>query len=297
MDARQRTRVALFKTLATAMEFAPERVDRWIGEQVAGTVGRLSGGPRSNLRANVRRALGSSQAQPSSELLDRYVDRGFETYGRYWAEGAKLPAISQANVNKQFCFSEGLEHLQAAAATGRGVVIAIPHIGSWEWGGAFMANIGLPMHAVAEALDPPELFEWFAKKRRAIGIEVAPLNEQAGTVLLSTIKAGKIVGLLCDRDIQHNGIPTRLLGEEVTIPAGPATLALRTGAVLLAGACYAGPGDGHHAVFTPPIPTERLGKLREDVSRVTQLVADELGGLIRRAPDQWHVLQPRFDTP
>jgi KDO2-lipid IV(A) lauroyltransferase len=279
------------------MELAPERADRWIGEQVAGTVGRLSLEPRNNLRNNVRRALGTREDEPSSALLERYVDRGFETYGRYWAEGAKLPAISKANVNKQFCFAEGLEHLQAAAATGRGVVIAIPHIGSWEWGGAFMANIGLPMHAVAEALDPPELFEWFAKKRRAIGIEVAPLNEKAGTVLLSTIKAGKIVGLLCDRDIQNNGIPARLLGEDVTIPAGPATLALRTGAVLLAGACYAGPGDGHHGVFTPPIAAVPLGKLREHVSRLTQLVADELSGLIRRAPEQWHVLQPRFDAP
>jgi phosphatidylinositol dimannoside acyltransferase len=297
VDGRQRTRVAMFKTLATAMEFVPERVDRWVGEQVAGTVGRISVEPRNNLRNNIRRALGTSIEQPSSGLLERYVDRGFESYGRYWAEGAKLPAISKTNVNKHFCFSEGFEHLEAAAATGRGVVIAIPHIGSWEWGGAFLANNGLPMHAVAEALDPPELFEWFAKKRRAIGIEVAPLNEQAGTVLLSTIKAGKIVGLLSDRDIQNNGIPAQLLGEEVTIPAGPATLALRTGAVLLAAACYAGPGDGHHAVFTPPIPTERLGKLREDVARVTQLVADELGGLIRRAPEQWHVLQPRFDTP
>ena len=104
-------------------------------------------------------------------------------------------------------------------------------------------------------------------------------------------------GPLGHRTIQTNGIPAPLLGEDVTIPAGPATLALRTGAVLLAGACYAGPGDGHHAVFTPPIATERLGKLREDVSRVTQLVADELSGLIRRAPEQWHVLQPRFDTP
>jgi KDO2-lipid IV(A) lauroyltransferase len=37
-----------------------------------------------------------------------------------------------------------------------------------------------------------------------------------------------------------------------------------------------------------------MGKLREDVQRVTQLVADELEGLIRRAPEQWHVLEPRF---
>ena len=84
-------------------------------------------------------------------------------------------------------------------------------------------------------------------------------------MLLSTLKEGKIVGLLCDRDIQGNGIPARLLGEEVTIPAGPATLALRTGAVLLTAACYAGPGDGHHAVIMPPIDTTRTGKLREDV--------------------------------
>ena len=295
MDARQRTRVTILKTLATAMELAPERVDRWISEQVASSVGRLSVSPRHNLRENVRRALGTPESPASAELLERFVDRGFESYGRYWAEGAKLPALTKTSINKQFCISEGLEHLQAAADSGRGVVIALPHIGSWEWGGAFLANIGLPMKAVAEALEPPELFHWFAEKRRSIGIEVEPLNEQAGTVLLSTIKAGKIVGLLCDRDIQGNGIPARLLGEEVTIPAGPATLALRTGAVLLAAACYAGPGDGHHAVITPPIPTERTGKLREDVSRVTQLVADELSGLIRRAPEQWHVLQPRFE--
>ena len=294
MDSRQRARFVMMKTLATAMEFAPEKVDRWLGEQVASTVGRLTTTPRYNLRENVRRAMSAPGAAPSPALLERFVDRGFETYGRYWAEGAKLPAISERNIMKHFAISEGLEHIQAAADSGRGVVIALPHIGSWEWGGSFLAKIGLPMKAVAEALEPPELFELFAEKRRSIGIEVEALNESAGTVLLSTIKAGKIVGLLCDRDIQGNGIPAVLLGEEVTIPAGPATLALRTGAVLLAAACYAGPGDGHHAVITPPIPAERTGKLREDVSRVTQLVADELSGLIRRAPEQWHVLQPRF---
>lgn len=291
MELRQRLRVSMVKSLATTMEFIPERVDRWLGETLATAVGRISSESRRHLTNNVRHALGGN---PSDEMVERFVDRGFETYGRYWAEGAKLPAISPQVIKKYFCLSEGEEHLAAAVASGRGVVIALPHIGSWEWGGAFLSLVGWPMLAVAEALEPPELFRFFKSKRESIGISVEPLDDKAGTVLLSTLKEGKIVGLLCDRDIQGNGIPARLLGEEVTIPAGPATLALRTGAVLLTAACYAGPGDGHHAVIMPPIDTTRTGKLREDVARVTQAVADDLSSLIRRAPEQWHVLQPRF---
>ena len=67
---------------------------------------------------------------------------------------------------------------------------------------------------------------------------------------------------------------------------------MRAGATLLCAAVYSGPGRDHHVVITPPVDTSRRGSLREDVSRVTQAVTDELGWLIRRAPEQWHVLQP-----
>ncbi len=151
------------------------------------------------------------------------------------------------------------------------------------------------MTAVAEDLEPPALFAWFKAKREAIGIRIEPLDEHAGTVLLQTLQDGGVIGLLCDRDIQGNGIEVEFFGEQVRLPAGPATLALRTGATLVAAACYSGPGRDHFAVVTPPIPAERQGRLREDVTRVTQLLAVELEGLIRRAPEQWHVLQPRFE--
>jgi phosphatidylinositol dimannoside acyltransferase len=82
----------------------------------------------------------------------------------------------------------------------------------------------------------------------------------------------------------------------VTLPAGPATLALRTEATLVVAACYSGPGRDHFAAVTPPVDTTRTGKLRDDVRRVTQLVAYELEGLIQRAPEQWHVLESRFDS-
>jgi lauroyl/myristoyl acyltransferase len=289
-------RVGLFKGLGGALEILPERFDTWVAARIAGTVGRVMPAPRENLRRNIRHVLWGTEPSVDEALLERFVDRGFASYGQYWAEGAKLPAIDPQEMARRFVICEGLEHLRGAFDAGNGVIVALPHVGSWEWGGSYLASIGMPMTAVAEALDPPELFEWFKQKRESIGLHIEPLDESAGTVLLSTLRAGKVVGLLCDRDIQGNGIEVQFFNETVTMPAGPATLALRTGAALVAAGCYSGPGRGHHAVITAPIDTTRHGKMREDVTRITQLVANELEGLIRRAPEQWHVLQPRFAT-
>ncbi len=287
----------MFRTLGAVLEAMPERVDTTIASTLAGTVGRLNAGPRGHLRDNIRHALEDGEATVDAALLERYVDRAFASYGQYWAEGAKLPAIAVPEMASRFVIAEGFEYLKAAKEAGNGVIVALPHIGSWEWGGAFLAYIDMPMVAVAEELDPPELFRWFKEKREAIGLTIEPLNEHAGTVLLSTLRSGGLVGLLCDRDILNNGIEVEFFGERVTVPAGPATLALRTGAAIVPTACYTGPRDGHHAVVLPPIDTIRRGTMREDVARVTQSITTALESLIRRAPEQWHVLQPRFRTP
>ncbi|MEI8126668.1 MAG: phosphatidylinositol mannoside acyltransferase [Actinomycetota bacterium] len=288
-------RVALFKSISTLLEVMPERFDTWSAVQIAEAMGRILPNARHHLSTNVQHALDFSNSV-DSELVERFVNRAFASYGTYWAESAKLPAISAKVIRDRFVVSEGFEYFSAAARSGSGLVVALPHIGNWEWGGAYLSQIGYPMTAVAEALEPPELFEWFRAKREAMGIAIEPLDEHAGTSLLSVLRSGGIVGLLCDRDIQNNGIEVEFFGERVTMPAGPATLALRTGATLIAAACYSGPGLGHHAVMTRPIDCTRTKRLRDDVTRVTQAVAFELEGLIRRAPEQWHVLQPRFEV-
>jgi KDO2-lipid IV(A) lauroyltransferase len=111
------------------------------------------------------------------------------------------------------------------------------------------------------------------------------------------------VALLCDRDITGGGIPVSFFGERTTLPAGPATLALRTGAALLPTAVYYRgwnsmliPVADHHAKVSPPINLERQGRLRDDVSRVTAELARNLERLIRVAPEQWHMLQPNWPS-
>jgi lauroyl/myristoyl acyltransferase len=291
-----KARVALFKTLGAIMEALPERVDVAIASSIADSFGQRNKSARENLSRNIAHALAAPDVEVEPELLEDFVNRGFRSYGQYWAEGAKLPALAKSKIYDRFTIAEGLEHLVEGKARGKGVIIALPHIGSWEWGGSFLNSLGFGMTAVAEELDPPELFSWFKEKRESIGIRIEPLNEQAGSLLLSTLRRGDVVGLLCDRDLQGNGVEVEFFGERVLMPAGPATLALRTGATLVAAACYSGPGRDHFAVVTPPVVAERTERLRADVTRVTQAVTLELEGLIRRAPEQWHVLEPRFPS-
>ena len=167
-------RVGLFKTVGALAEALPERVDVWIGRHVATSVGRRRSSSRANLRDNLAHALAPRDASSAlnNELVERFVDRAFSSYGQYWAESAKLPSINRTTIYERFRIAEGLEHLEESKERGMGTIIALPHIGSWEWGGSFMSQVGLAMTCVAEELEPPELFQWFKEKRESIGIRI-----------------------------------------------------------------------------------------------------------------------------
>lgn len=153
------------------------------------------------------------------------------------------------------------------------------------------------MTVVVERIEPPKLFDWFVDLRAELGMTVVPLGPQAGRAVLEALRKNEVVCLLSDRNIGGGGIPVEFFGEQTRLPAGPATLSLRTGAPLLPTAVYFTPRhDGHLGVIRPPVTLERTGKLRDDVAAVTQAMAHEFERLIRRAPSQWHLFQPNWPS-
>jgi lauroyl/myristoyl acyltransferase len=225
----------------------------------------------------------------------RAVQRAFDSYARYWVESFRLPELSAAELDAGMSY-EGLEHVHEARAAGNGAIMALPHLGGWDFGGAWLATQGLPITVVVEPLEPAELFEWFAEFRRTLGLNVVPLGPDAGSAVLKALRANELVGLLCDRDIGGGGIRVEFFGEQTTLPAGPITIALRTGAPVLPTAVYFDGRAGHRGVVRPPIDLTREGSLREDVTRLTQVLARELESLISAAPEQWHVFQPNWPS-
>jgi phosphatidylinositol dimannoside acyltransferase len=232
----------------------------------------------------------------SGRSLDRAVDAAFDSYARYWVESFRLPSLSPAELDVTFSY-EGYDHIVRARDAGHGAIIALPHLGGWEWAAFWLAQIEhVPVSAVVEAVDPPELFEWFVAFRRSLGMNVIPLGPRAGSESLRAVRTGHVLCLLCDRDIGGSGVEVEFFGERTTLPPGPVTLALRTGAPLLPTAIYF-EGDGHRAVVGPPLDMARSDDgMRADVTRLTQDLAHALEGLIRAAPEQWHLLQPNWPS-
>ena len=281
-----------YRTGSTVARAVPAPVAHH-GARLAGVVlVRTMKGRRAMLERHLRRVHGPALDGPA---LDREVRRAFSSYARYWAESFRLPGSTPAQLAVDMT-SEGLEHVEQALAAGRGVVLALPHLGGWDYGGAWMASLGFRMVAVVETVEPPELFGWFAELRRSLGLEVLPLGPGVGAAALRRLGEGAVVALVCDRDLEGTGVEVDFFAERTTLPGGPATLALRAGAALVPCAMYFGEGGSHHAIFHAPLDTARTGRLRDDVARVTQDLAVELEGFIRRAPDQWHLLQPNWPS-
>jgi KDO2-lipid IV(A) lauroyltransferase len=145
------------------------------------------------------------------------VQQAFDYYAQYYIESFRLPALPKSVVHDHFTV-EGWDHVAAAVELGNGVILALPHLGGWEWAGRWMTDHGYRMTVVVEALEPPELFEWFADLRNDLGMTVVPTGPQAGPAVLRALRDGEIVCLLCDRDLDHSGVEVEFFGERTTLP-------------------------------------------------------------------------------
>ena len=149
---------------------------------------------------------------------------------------------------------------------------------------------------VVEPLEPVELFDWFVSFREALGMTVVPLGPEAGAVVAGALARHEVVCLLSDRDLGGDGIEVEFLGETTTLPAGPALLSRRARCPVLPTAVYFRPDGTHLGLVRPPLPDHHDLRLRADVAATTQDLADQLGSLIAKAPEQWHLLQPNWPS-
>lgn len=282
----------LFKLGSAAAAVLPGRFADGLAEVLGSAIALERGDRKRLVERHQQRAHGGTL---DARSLDQAVRSTYRSYARYWADSLRLPTLGAPAIDNGFSL-EGFEHIEAALAAGIGPIVALPHMGSWEWAAAYLTRVkGWPVSAVVERLEPPELFEWFLGLRRELGMDIIPLGPTALGEVSKAIKASRITCLLCDRDLSGSGVEVEFFGERTTLPSGPATLAIRTGAPLLpTGVMHR---DGKvHGVVGAPIDTTRSGRLRADVERITQDLAYRLEILIRRAPTEWHLMQPNWPS-
>ncbi len=266
------------------MRAMPERLAVKLFDAAADRAARRDGGPKQ-LRRNLSRVIGV----PPQQVPDELIRDSLRSYARYWREAFRLPGMDPVALADEIERSAlGIEHVHDAVAAGRGVVLALPHSGNWDLAGVWVVQrIGTPT-VVAERLAPESLFRRFVRFREGIGFEIIPLTGGSAPpfeLLAQRLRQGRVVGLLGERDLSGNGVPVTFFGEQTSMPAGPARLAIETGAALLPVHCWFTPGGWGFSIGAP-IDTSA------GVEPATQTLADRFAANIAAHPADWHMLQP-----
>lgn len=269
---------------------APQPLAARAFQSGADLAARRDGPGTRQLRRNLARVVPS--ASPAE--LDALVRDGLRSYARYWQEAFTLPSVDHRALRDRLDGAmEGVEHLDAALAAGRGVVAVLPHSGNWDVAGLWFVGRHGAFSTVVERLRPEALYRRFVDYRSSLGFDIVPLTGAGSPTprLIRRLRAGGVVCLLADRDLTGGGAPVEFFGETARMPQGPARLAAATGATLLVIGCWFTP-DGWGIRFHPPVPVRG----RHATAEATQTVADCFATDIAAHPQDWHMLQPLWTT-
>lgn len=246
------------------------------------------GGGPEQLRKNLARVTGTTPAEVPESLMRASL----ASYARYWREAFRLPSMDLPTVAGRLDrVFQGAEKFATAHAGGRGAVMALPHSGNWDMAGVWLAQNYGTFTTVAERLKPESLYDRFIAYRESLGFEVLPLSggqRPPLEVLAERLRANRFVCLMADRDLTRSGVQVDFFGEPTRLPAGPAKLAIATGAPLHPAHVYY---DGDDCVVQID---DALDTSSGDIGVITQALADRFAVNIAAHPQDWHMLQPQW---
>lgn len=244
---------------------------------------------RRVIQCNMAIVLGLSPRDPR---VGRLAVQSMRNYCKYLIEFLELPVLSSRDEIIASMRIHGLEHLQAALKRGKGVILASAHFGTIEVGGLRLADF-TDVHAVYDSFRPAYLDRLIQQKRREKGIHLIPVNDVRA--MLQVLRRGGALTLLFDRPLhQAKGVPVRFFGRETAVPAGPAILAMKTGATILPVYMFRQPDKSFESVFFPPISWAPSGHRERDVQTIMQKLVDTLQTVVRNRPDQWYMFRPMW---
>jgi lauroyl/myristoyl acyltransferase len=273
----------------------PERAAYRLFDRIADRSWRRHGRSVQRLEANLARVRPEASAAELRELSRL----GMRSYLRYYCDAFRLPGWSRERM-VDTVRTVGDEPVRELLAAGESVVMFLGHLGNWDHAGAWSTLQLHQVTTVAERLEPEAVFEAFLGFREELGMRIVPLTgSDVFRTLLTAVRAGgTFMPLLADRDLSNNGVVVDFFGEPARMAAGPAALAVATGAALFPVSIhYEELGRGRHGIVITwhdrvAVPdTKRRG---EQVALMTQACADALAGAIREHPQDWHMLQRVF---
>ncbi|VBB09509.1 bacterial lipid a biosynthesis acyltransferase [Lucifera butyrica] len=232
----------------------------------------------------------------SYEEAKEVVKRVCYNLGQTFIEILYIPKLTRENFSRYISI-EGLENLQQAIESGRGVVFLTAHIGNWEWLAVALSLAGFPVTAIAQP-QPNDQYNRFLKEYREMkGNTIFYRGTNEIIKAARALKKGKVLGFLADQDGGPNGLFVNFLGKEASTPIGPAFFAEKFEAVVVPGFIFHSSRGKHHIVIQPPLVYGQCDNPDQDLSESTLQMTKVIEDVIRQHPEEWLWFQKRWNTP
>lgn len=247
---------------------------------------------RNVIKANAGHVLGLPPSHPNVARLARGI---YATYSRFTIELMRLPELP-ADEPGRLLIAGGaddqrfMDLWRRCQRDGRAIIAVSGHLGSIEVFAGAYAQRGIPTYGLADDSAFPELFELLNRSRARWGVTIIPWRKLRD--IFRVLRQPCILGMVVDWGYRADDLPVRLFGQWTTLPAGPATLAGRTGATIVP-VLARREADGR---YTPVMhePIEVADASRAELARATQAVAAALEDMIAAAPRQWYTFKPMW---
>ena len=244
----------------------------------------LASSRRAAVKANLAVAVGPDASRSAVDSKAREV---FRNIGRNYYDMVRLPRTKPLDLAKDVEIS--WDFLDEAIASGKGVIVASAHIGSFDLVIQIAGTHRIHFTLITEPLHPEKLFKLVANLRSSQGHRV--VSSEAGGLrdVVKTLRDGGIVAITCDRSFNEIGEKTVFMGRETLLPTGAVELASRIGAVIVPAYTVRTNGSGKFAVYFEQPIYFAAGTGHESIESAHRYLISRMEEWIRRWPEQWVV--------
>jgi KDO2-lipid IV(A) lauroyltransferase len=268
--------------------FVPIQLGYFLAERVGDVFFLLSPRYRNVVSNNLKRVTGFEQDE---RTLRRNVRSVFKNVIKNYFDLARLSRLKLESLEENVTI-EGWHHLVETVANAKGAIIATAHLGNFDHTARVLSLRGIEMAIFVEAFDSTPFLRNIAILRQRNGGRILPVSTSGLRDSLQILRQGGTLVIVCDRDIQGNGLKVDFFREETSLPYGAVSLALRTGASIVPVFCVRKPGNRFVIYIEPPFELVDIGNRTQSVKANLEKLVAIMEKYIRQYPEQWLVLEP-----
>jgi KDO2-lipid IV(A) lauroyltransferase len=288
---RRKVEYAIVVVISLFARFLPWGAAIGIGAFLGDVVFRVFRYRREVAMANLRSVFGGTK---NEKEMERIALEAYRNVGRTFLEYLRFRSMKREEIEAMVEI-EGIEHLDAALAGGRGAVLVTAHYGSWELFGIALAHRGYPVNFLVGKQHNEMIDALLNEHRVKMGIGVIQVGVSARHIL-QVLKRNELICILADQDARRHGVFVNFLGRPASTPQGPAAFAVKMASPIIVGFITRVRGAHHRGVVLPPIAVEPSGRDLEDIVKYTQAYTDRITAAVVARPEQWFWPHKRWKT-